>query len=150
MKRYGPSVRLHVCPSIGPQQQPRCCRFAAVAPGCDVILTSVWRRNRRRTCRVTCRTENREYWFISIGLMPVGRGGALSDTAIRPSALSSVCPWRSGPRRAAALGYRHAGCLQFSHVRTADPSADGRRSAASQTTIGGGISSRRPRGDNLF
>jgi len=26
------------------------------------------------------------------------------------------------PRRAAALGYRHAGCLQFSH---ADPPADG-------------------------
>jgi len=23
--------------------------------------------------------------------------------------------------------YRHAGCLQLSHVRTADPSADGRR-----------------------
>ena len=38
-------------------------------------------------------------------------------------------PWRS------CLGYRHAGCLQLSHrptrdVRTADPSADGRRSAA--------------------
>ena len=43
---------------------------------------------------------------------------------------------------AAALGYRHAGCLQLSHVRTADPSADGRRSAASRTAIGGGISSR--------
>jgi len=35
-------------------------------------------------------------------------------------------------------------------VRTTDPSADGRRSAASRTAIGGGISSRRPRGDNLF
>jgi len=33
-----------------------------------------------------------------------------------------VCP--SCPRRAAALGYRHGGgCLQLSHVRTADPSA---------------------------
>ena len=40
--------------------------------------------------------------------------GALSDTAIRPS----VCP---SPRCAAALGYRHAGCLRLSHVRTADP-----------------------------
>ena len=40
--------------------------------------------------------------------------------------------------------------MQLSHVRTADPSADGRRSAASRTAIGGGISSRRPRGDNLF
>ena len=47
-------------------------------------------------------------------------------------------PWRSCPRRAAALGYRHAGCLQLSHVWTADPSADGHRSAASRTAIGGG------------
>jgi len=53
-------------------------------------------------------------------------------------------PWRRCPRRATAPGYRHAGCLQLSHVRTADPSADGRRSAASRTAIGGGISSRRP------
>ena len=49
----------------------------------------------------------------------------------------------------ASLGYRHAGCLQLSHVWIADPSANGRRSAASRTAIGGGISSRRPRGDNL-
>ena len=34
--------------------------------------------------------------------------------------------------------YTHAGCLQLSHVRTADPSADGRRSAASRTAIVGG------------
>jgi len=68
---------------------------------------------------------------------------SLSNTAIRPS----VCP---GPRRAAAVGCRHAGCLQLRHVRTVDPSADGRRSAASRTAIGGGgISSRRTRGDNL-
>ena len=46
-----------------------------------------------------------------------------------------LCP---SPRRAAALGCRHAGCLQLSHVRTADPSADGRRSAASWTAICGG------------
>ena len=39
---------------------------------------------------------------------------------------------------AAVLGYRHAGCLQLSRVRTADPSADGRRSAASRTAVGGG------------
>jgi len=71
------------------------------------------------------------------------RRGALSDTAIRPS----VCP---SARRAAALGYRHTGCLQLSHVRTADPSADGRRSAANRNAIGGGISSGRPRGDNLL
>ena len=73
--------------------------------------------------------------------MPPPYGEALSDTAIRPS----VCP---SPRRAAVLGY--AGCLQLSHVQTADQSADGRRSAASKNAIGGGVSSRRPRGDNLF
>ena len=63
-----------------------------------------------------------------------------------PSVCLSVCLSHS----AAAVGYRHTGCLQLSSVRTADPSADGRRSAASQTAIGGGISSRRPRGDNLL
>jgi len=62
----------------------------------------------------------------SVGLLCPRRTGALSDTAICPS----VCPC---PRRAAALNYRHAGCLQLSHVRTADP--DGRRSAASKTAI---------------
>jgi len=58
--------------------------------------------------------------------------------------VSLSVPWRSCHRRAAALGYRHADCLQLSHVRTADPSADGRRSATSRTAIGGGMSSRRP------
>jgi len=47
------------------------------------------------------------------------RTEALSDTPIRPS----VCP---SPGRAAALGYRYAGCLQLSHVRSADMSAEGR------------------------
>jgi len=66
------------------------------------------------------------------------RSTALSDTMIRPF----VCP---SPRRAAALGYRLAGCLQLSHVWTADRSADGRRSAASRTAIDGGdIVSPRP------
>jgi len=34
MKQYGvrPSVRKSVCPSTDPQQQTRCCRFAAVGP----------------------------------------------------------------------------------------------------------------------
>jgi len=40
----------------------------------------------------------------------------------------SVCP---SPMHAAAIGYRHTGCLQLSHMWTADPSADGRRSAMS-------------------
>ena len=66
------------------------------------------------------------------------RSAALTDTMIRPS----VCP---SPRRAAALGYRHDGCLQLSHVWTADRSADGRRSAASRPAIDGGdIVSPRP------
>jgi len=74
-----------------------------------------------------------------VGYYVPPRGRTLCDTAIRPSV-----PWRNCRRRSAALGYRHAGCLQLSHVRTADPSADGRRSAASRTAIGGGISSRLP------
>ena len=52
-----------------------------------------------------------------------------------PFVSPSVC---LSPGRAAALGYWHAGCLQPSQVRTADPSADGRRSAASRTAISGG------------
>ena len=48
----------------------------------------------------------------------------------------SVCP---SLRCTAALGYRHAGCLQLSHVQTVDPSMDGRRSAASRTAISGVI-----------
>jgi len=69
---------------------------------------------------------------------------ALSDTMIRPS----VCP---SPRRAAALGYRLAGCLQLSHVWTVDRSADGRRSAASRPAIDGGdiVSPPPPRGRYL-
>jgi len=54
-----------------------------------------------------------------------------------PRSVPLSVPWRSCHRRAAALGYRHAACLQLSHELTADPSADGRRSAASRTAIGG-------------
>ena len=65
----------------------------------------------------------------------------LRDTAIRPS----VC---LVPRRAAALGYRHAGCLQLTLRRTrprtdVDPPRVDLPSAR-------GISSRRPRGDTLL
>ena len=63
--------------------------------------------------------------------MPPGVGGALSDTAIRPSVCLS--------HGAAALGYKHAGCLQLSRVLTAGPSAHGRRSATSRTAIGADI-----------
>jgi len=68
------------------------------------------------------------------GLWLLYRGRGLSDTrSIRLSV-----PWRSCPSSAAAIGYKHAGCLQLSHVWTADPSTDGRRSATSRTAIGGG------------
>ena len=57
------------------------------------------------------------------------------DPSVCPSVCSSLgygtlAAWRS------CLGYRHAGCLRWPatrDVRTADPSADGRRSAASRT-----------------
>jgi len=91
-------------------------------------------RTSSHNIRFTTPISPRVYYITCICYAP-RRRGALSNTAIHPS----VCP---SPRRAAALGYRHADCLQLSHVRTADLSADGRRSAASRTAIGGGISSR--------
>ena len=61
-------------------------------------------------------------------------------------------PWRS------CLGYRHAGCLQLSHRRPPEmcglwirPRTDvDLPRFLDRTAIGGGISSRRPRGDTLF
>ena len=80
---------------------------------------------------------------------PSSKGVALSDTAIRPSVRLSHGAAALGTT--AALGYRHAGCLQLSHERTAGRSADGRRSAASRTVIGGrGYIVSPPPGDNLF
>jgi len=71
------------------------------------------------------------------------RSGLLCHPAVvgnsaTPRSVRLSVPWRSCPRRAVALGYMHAGCLQLSHVRTADRSADGRRSPASRTAINGG------------
>ena len=85
--------------------------------------------------------------YSYIIIMPPAVGGRGITRYRNPPVCLSVCP---SPWCAAALGYRHAGRLPLSCVRTADPSADGRRSAASRTAIGGGISSRRPRGDNLL
>jgi len=69
------------------------------------------------------------------------RGVALSDTAICPS----VCP---------SLGYRHAGCLQLAgHQRCADCGpVRGRMQIRRESSCHwwGDISSRRPRGDNLY
>ena len=81
------------------------------------------------------------------------RRGALNDTAIRPSV-----PWRSCPRRAAAVGSTHAGCLQLNQRR---PPVTCRLRTRPRTDVdpprielpsaaGEGISSRRSRGDNLL
>ena len=65
----------------------------------------------------------------------------------------SVCPRRS------CLGYRHAGCLQLSHRRPPPEMCELRTRPRTdvdlprfldRTAIGGGISSRRPRGDTLL
>jgi len=72
-------------------------------------------------------------------------GGALSDTTIRPS----VCPM-------AQLPYRHAGCLQLSHCRPTEVCGLRTRPRTDvdpprvELPSAGGISSRRPRGDNLL
>ena len=83
-----------------------------------------------------------------IYLCPAVGSEGLSDTTIRPSVCLSV-PRRSCRRRAAAVGYRHAGCLCGLRTRPrtdVDPPRVELPSAAG----GGGISSRRPRGDNLY
>jgi len=76
-------------------------------------------------------------------------GGALSDTAIRPSVCLSHGAAAVAISTLAACSLATAGCTR--DVRTADPSADGRRSAASWTAIGDGTYRlAAPRGDNLF
>jgi len=94
--------------------------------------------SRQTFFKLSLTNDSRDLSRISL-LYPRCMGGGLSNTASRPSV-----SWRSWPRRAATLGYRQACCLQLCHVRTADPSADGRRSAASRTAIGRGISSPPP------
>ena len=79
---------------------------------------------------------------ITLLCLPVTGGGTFRDTAIRPS----VCPVAQLPY----ARYRHAGCLQLSHVRTAEPFADGRRSIASPTAIGVGHIVSPPLGRYLF
>jgi len=110
--------------------------------------------SRPKTCsmseRFALRSEYRSDHVLAVKqAVTVKLGGMsvrypLSDTTNRPSVCAFVCR---------SLCYRHTGCLQLADTRdgrAADPSADGRRSAASRTAIGGGISSRRPRGDNLL
>ena len=72
-----------------------------------------------------------------------GRGhyAILRSVRLSVPALGAQLPWAIGTL---------AACLQLSHVRTADSSTDGRRSAASRTAIGGSISSLRPRGGDTL
>ena len=144
--------RPSVCPSeclSHPGAARRCCGFDAVSPPGDIDRLLHGRlpavSSRRAAARCAAATGGTASLSADVGsehrlveitrrqsvlLCPRRRGGALTETAIR----LSVCPsisWRSCPR------LYHAGCLQPSHVRTADPSADGRRSAASRTGIGG-------------
>jgi len=43
--------------------------------------------------------------------------GKLYLFLVAPRSVRLYVPWRSSPRSAAALGHRHAGCLQLSHRR---------------------------------
>ena len=94
-------------------------------------------RGKWRKLKMLCNHKGKVW--VSECFYALHLSGALSDTAIHPS----VCP---SPRRAAALGCRHAGCLQLSHMWIVDPSTDRRRSITCQTAIGGSISSHRPPG----
>ena len=51
------------------------------------------------------------YWHRGTPVTAVGRHQAI------PRSVRLSVPWHSYPKRAAALGYRHAGCLQLSHRR---------------------------------
>jgi len=82
------------------------------------------------------------YWYYrNWGIfMPPPQGG------IKQYRDPSVCLSHG----AAALGYRHAGCLQLSQVRTADRPWTDVYPPRVELPLAGGISSRRSRGDNLF
>ena len=106
------------------RRQATCTICSTHGPCCTDELTNTRPPSSSKTCLSLCLLVD-----FHTPLPAVGR--VLCDTAIHPSLCSS-------PRHAAALGYRHAGCLQLSHVWTADPTVDGRRSAASRTAIGRG------------
>ena len=90
--------------------QHTCCRSTAQRP-----LVSESTTARCATTSALTRTDLKSMKLCTqvgycVIVMPLPWGGALSDTAIRPSV-----PWRS------CLGYGHAGCLQLSyHQRCAD------------------------------
>jgi len=107
----------------------------------------------------------RRDFILLVSGAPRGRPtfGVKARSHVRRNRFRLVCPANfriarsvrlSAQQWLSCLGYRHAGCLQLSHrrplrdVRTADPSADGRRSAAIFAAVelpsAGGISSRRP------
>jgi len=89
----------------------------------------------------------RRDFILLVSGAPRGRPtfGVKARSHVRRNRFRLVCPANFRIARSvrlsvqqwlSCLGYRHAGCLQLSHrrplrdVRTADPSADGRRSAA--------------------
>jgi len=65
-------------------------------------------------------------------------GGALCDIAIRPSVCLSASRWQRGAAAQAIGALAACSWPAIRDVRTADRSADGRRSAASRTVISGG------------
>jgi len=114
-------------------------KFPAYSPGAATLFDSC-----HRSCKMAANCVREANRLLPPCYAP-RRTGALCDTAIRPSV-----PGRSCLRRAAALalGYSHRRTPEICGLRTrprtdVDPTRVELPSA-------GGISSRRPRGDNLF
>jgi len=101
---------------------------------------------RRNSCSVFARFV----CSVSVVFIP-----AVGEHSAIPRSVRLSVPWHSCPRRAAAVGYRHANCLQPNHRRPRDicrlrtrPRTDVDPPRV-ELPSAGGISSRRPRGDNL-
>jgi len=94
-----------------------------------VELNSVILRRCEHTCKIL---------FKNSQLLGKYCQKTLEGKFLRPPAVGGIKQYRDPSVRLSQLqarscpSYRHAGCLQLSHVRTADPTADGRRSAASR------------------
>jgi len=114
--------RLRALPVIGRSQQPaEGCLSAAKSYFLLVFnsdLRSAWNRCRvRRSENRTVIPKNKKNKNTRRGFYAPAVGGALSDTAIRPSVRLSV-PGRSCPRRAAALGYSNRRPPEMCGLRT--------------------------------
>jgi len=121
--------------TFGLSPHPQCiARWRCVAQFRLSKFCKYWRRYQQCNDVMLCN-------FLIIVPPAVGGIKRYRDPSVRPS----VCPMAQLPKRAAALGNRHAGCLQLSHGRTAD--VDPPRV---ELPSAGGTSSSRPRGTNLF